>query len=34
MFILEKGLKTDSNEFVGGGWLRGSDGKLCFSEKE
>ena len=31
---LVKGLKTDSNEVEGGRCMRGSDGKLCFSEKE
>ena len=34
MFRLVKGLKTDSKEVVGGRCMRGSDGKLCFSEKE
>ena len=34
MFKLEKGLKTDSNEVEGGKCMRGSAGKLCFSEKE
>ena len=34
MLRLVKGLKTDSNELVGGRCIRGSDGKLCFSEKE
>ena len=28
------GLKTDSKEVEGGRCMRGSDGKLCFSEKE
>ena len=34
MFRLVKGLKTDSNEVEGGMCMRGSDGKLCFSERE
>ena len=34
MFSLVKGLKTDSNEVEGGRCMRGSDGKLCFNEKE
>ena len=34
MFILVKGLKTDSKEVEGGRCMRGSDGKLYFSEKE
>ena len=34
MFRLVKGLKTDSKEVEGGRCMRGSDGKLCFSEKE
>ena len=34
MLRLAKGLKTDSNEIEGGRCMRGSDGKLCFSEKE
>ena len=34
MFRLAKGLKTDSKEVDGGRCMRGSDGKLCFSEKE
>ena len=34
MFWLVKGLKTDSNEVDGGRCMRGSEGKLCFSEKE
>ena len=34
MFRLVKGLKTDSKEGEGGRSMRGSDGKLCFSEKE
>ena len=34
MFSLVKGLKTDSREVEGGRCMRGSDGKLCFSEKE
>ena len=29
-----KALKTDSKEVEGGGCMRGSDGRLCFSEKE
>ena len=29
-----KGLKTDSKEVEGGRCMRGSDGKLCFSDKE
>ena len=29
-----KGLKTDSTEVEGGRCMRGSDGKLCFSDKE
>ena len=29
-----KALKTDSKEVKGGTCMRGSDGKLCFSEKE
>ena len=33
MFRLENGLKTDSKE-VAGRCMRGSDEKLCFSEKE
>ena len=32
-FRLVKGLNTDSKEVEGGGCMRGSDGKLCFSEK-
>ena len=31
---LTKGLKTDSKEDEGGRGMRGSDEKLCFSEKE
>ena len=34
MFTLVRGLKTDSEEVEGGRCMRGSDGKLCFSEKE
>ena len=34
MFRLVKGLKTDSNEVEGRRCMRGSDGKLCISEKE
>ena len=34
MFRLVKGLKTDSKEVEGGRCMRGSDGRLCFSEKE
>ena len=34
MFRLERGLKTDSKEVEGGRCMRGSDEKLCFSEKE
>ena len=34
MLRLVKGLKTDSKEVEGGRCMRGSDGKLCFSEKE
>ena len=34
MFRLVKGLKTDSKEVEVGRCIRGSDGKLCFSEKE
>ena len=34
MFRLVKGLKTDSKDVEGGRCMRGSDGKLCFSEKE
>ena len=33
MFRLVRGLKTDSKEVDGGRFLRGSDGKLCFSEE-
>ena len=33
MLRLVKGLKIDSKEVVGGRCMRGSDGKLCFSEK-
>ena len=34
MFRFLKGLKTDSKEVEGGRCVRGSNGKLCFSEKE
>ena len=34
MLRLVKGLKTDSKEVEGGRCMRGSDGKLCFGEKE
>ena len=34
IFRLVKGLKTDSKEVEGGRCVRGSDEKLCFSEKE
>ena len=34
IFRLVKGLKTDSKEVEGGRCIRGSDGKLCYSEKE
>ena len=34
MLRLVKGLKTDSKELEAGGCMRGSDGKLCFSEEE
>ena len=34
MFRLVNGLKTDSKEVEGGRCMKGSDGKLCFSEKE
>ena len=34
MFRLIKGLKIDCKEVEGGRCMRGSDGKLCFSEKE
>ena len=34
MFRLVKGLKTDSKEVEGGRCMRGSYGKLCFSEKK
>ena len=34
MFRLVNRLKTDSKEVEGGRCMRGSDGKLCFSEKE
>ena len=34
MFRLVKGLRIDSKEVEGGRCMRGSDGKLCFSEKE
>ena len=34
MLRLVEGLKTDSKEVEGGTCMRGSDGKLCFSDKE
>ena len=34
MFRLVKGLNTDSKAVEGGRCMRGSDGKVCFSEKE
>ena len=34
MSRLIKGLKTDSKEIEGEIYMRGSDGKLCFIEKE
>ena len=34
MLRLVKGLKTDSKEVEGGRYMRGSDEKLCFNEKE
>ena len=34
MFSSVKRLKTDSKEVEGGRRMRGSNGKLCFSEKE
>ena len=34
MFTLVRGLKTDSKEVEGGRCMKGSDRKLCFSEKE
>ena len=34
MFRLVNRLKTGSREVEGGRCMRGSDGKLCFSEKE
>ena len=34
MFRLVKGIKFDSKEVEVGIYIRGSDGKLCFSEKE
>ena len=34
MFILVIGLKTDGKEVEGGRCVRGSDGRLCFIEKE
>ena len=34
MFGLVRALKTDSKEVVGRRCMRGSDGRLCFSEKE
>ena len=34
IFILTKGLKIESREVEVGRCMRGSDGNLCFSEKE
>ena len=34
MFRLVKGFKTDSKVVNGGRCMRGSGGRLCFSEKE
>ena len=34
MFRLVIGLKTDSKQVEGGRCMRGSDGKLCFSDNE
>ena len=34
MSRLVKGIFTDSKEVEGGRCMRGSDGKLCFTEKE
>ena len=34
MLRLVIALKTDSKEVEGGKYMRGRDGKLCFSEKE
>ena len=34
MIRLVRGLKTDSKEVEGGRCIRGSDGKLCFGEKD
>ena len=34
MLLVVKGLKTDNNEVESGKYVRRSDGKLCFSEKE
>ena len=34
MFRLVKGLKTDCKEVEGGRCTRGSDEKMCFSEKD
>ena len=34
MLRLVEVLKTDSKEVEGGRCMRGSDGKLCFGEKE
>ena len=34
MFMQIKGLKTDNKEVEGGWWMRGSDGKLCFSGED
>ena len=34
MFRLVRGLRSDSKEVGGGRNMRGSDGMLCFGEKE
>ena len=34
VFRLVRGLNTDGKDFEGGRCMRGSDGKLCFTEKE
>ena len=34
MLRLVKGLKTDSKEVEGGRYMRGCDGRLCFSDKQ
>ena len=34
IFRIVKGLKNDIKEVEGGRCMRGSDGKLCFSENE